>query len=64
MSDDPLRTFDGIVRRLTIGGAPIETLVGTTFVAKDLYDIQGSVLCLPTAWTIAPLKRASVEDLT
>jgi hypothetical protein len=36
MSADPLRAFDGIVRRLTIAGAPVGPLVGTTFVAKDL----------------------------
>ena len=38
---DPLRAFDGIVRRLTIDGAPAGPLVGTTFVAKDLYGVRG-----------------------
>jgi amidase len=41
MSDDPLRPFDGIVRRLGIAGAPAGPLAGTTFVAKDLYDLRG-----------------------
>jgi amidase len=41
MSDDPLRPFDGIVRRLDIAGAPAGPLAGTTFVAKDLYDVRG-----------------------
>jgi len=38
---DPLRAFDGIVRRLTIAGAPAGPLAGTAFVAKDLYDVRG-----------------------
>src|SRR3989442_10305914 len=41
MSEDPLRPFDGIVRRLDIAGAPAGPLAGTTFVAKDLYDVRG-----------------------
>jgi amidase len=41
MTDDPLRPFDGIVRRLSIAGAPSGPLAGTTFVAKDLDDVRG-----------------------
>jgi amidase len=38
---DPLRAFDGFVRRFTIGGAPSGPLAGTAFVAKDLFDVGG-----------------------
>ena len=38
---DPLRAFDGIVRKLSVAGASTGPLAGTTFVAKDLYDVQG-----------------------
>jgi len=41
MSGDPLRVFDGIVRRLRLEGAGAGPLAGTTFVAKDLYDVRG-----------------------
>jgi amidase len=41
MSADSLRPFDGIVRRLSMAGAPAGALAGTTFVAKDLYDVRG-----------------------
>src|SRR5262245_61555606 len=41
MSGDPLRAFDGIVRRLRLEGAAAGPLAGTTFVAKDLYDVRG-----------------------
>jgi Asp-tRNA(Asn)/Glu-tRNA(Gln) amidotransferase A subunit family amidase len=41
VSIDPLRAFNGIIRRLTIDGSPAGPLVGTTFVAKDLYDVRG-----------------------
>src|SRR5262249_46884684 len=41
MSGDPLRSFDGIVRRLHIEGRREGPLAGTTFVAKDLYDVAG-----------------------
>ena len=39
---DPLRSFDGIVRKLSLAGPATGPLAGTTFVAKDLYDVQGS----------------------
>src|SRR6185369_11357525 len=38
---DPLRSFDGIVRKISVAGASTGPLAGTTFVAKDLYDVQG-----------------------
>jgi len=38
---DPLRSFDGIVRKLSLAGPATGPLAGTTFVAKDLYDVQG-----------------------
>ena len=41
LSDDPLRPFDGIVRKLSVVGSPSGPLAGTTFVAKDLYDVRG-----------------------
>ena len=41
MSENPLRAFDGIVRTLSVDGASAGSLVGATFVAKDLYDIRG-----------------------
>jgi Amidase len=41
MSGDPLRAFDGIVRHLRLEGAATGPLAGTTFVAKDLYDVRG-----------------------
>src|SRR5262245_62617230 len=41
MSEDPLRVFDGIVKRLRLEGATAGPLAGTTFVAKDLYDVSG-----------------------
>ena len=40
MSEDPLRVFDGIVKRLRLSGALVGPLAGTTFVAKDLYDVR------------------------
>src|SRR5262245_59103211 len=39
--NDPLRVFDGIVRKLHLEGATSGPLAGTTFVAKDLYDVRG-----------------------
>src|SRR5262245_33450969 len=39
--NDPLRAFDGIVRTLRLAGAASGPLAGTTFVAKDLYDVRG-----------------------
>ena len=36
---DPLRSFDGIVRKLSLAGPATGPLAGTTFVAKDLYDV-------------------------
>src|SRR5262245_40397488 len=41
MSENPLRVFDGILKRLRLEGATAGPLVGTTFVAKDLYDVRG-----------------------
>ena len=41
MSKDPLRVFDGIVKPLRLDGATSGSLAGTTFVAKDLYDVRG-----------------------
>jgi amidase len=41
MSGDPLRAFDGVVRRLSIARTPSGPLAGTAFVAKDLYDVRG-----------------------
>ena len=38
---DPLRSFDGIVRKLSVAGAATGPLAGTSFVAKDLYDVEG-----------------------
>src|SRR5215468_10273000 len=38
---DPLRAFDGIVRPIRVEGASTGSLAGTTFVAKDLYDVGG-----------------------
>jgi amidase len=38
---DPPRSFDGIVRKISVAGASTGPLAGTTFVAKDLYDVQG-----------------------
>ncbi len=38
---DPLRSFDGIVRKLSVAGAATGPLSGTSFVAKDLYDVEG-----------------------
>jgi len=41
VSGDRLRPFDGIVRTLRVDGARAGPLAGTTFVAKDLYDVRG-----------------------
>src|SRR5262245_61730328 len=38
---DPLRAFDGIVRPIRVEGTSTGSLAGTTFVAKDLYDVGG-----------------------
>ena len=38
---DPLHAFDGIVRRLSLPGKAGGPLAGTSFVAKDLYDVAG-----------------------
>ena len=38
---DTLRSFDGIVRKLSVAGAAMGPLAGTSSVAKDLYDVQG-----------------------
>jgi len=38
---DPLRPFDGIVRRLSLPGQAGGPLAGTSFVVKDLYDVAG-----------------------
>jgi len=39
--NDPLRVFDGIVAKIRLDGAASGPLAGTTFVAKDLYDVSG-----------------------
>src|SRR6266705_4880793 len=39
--NDPLRVVDGIVTKLRIDGAASGPLAGTTFVAKDLFDVRG-----------------------
>jgi amidase len=38
---DPLHSFDGITRRLSVSWNTGGPLAGTSFVAKDLYDVAG-----------------------